>query len=74
MLFCLWDYGNMPHSNSLLHWSVTVNLEFLSESLIFVKRSFVKIKPSRIGDITPLFTDIGKPCPVCDFLRHKCVF
>ena len=30
-------------------------------------RSFVKIKPSRIGDITLSFTDIGKSCPVRDF-------
>ena len=30
-------------------------------------RSFVKIKPSRIGDITLSFTDIGKACHVCDF-------
>ena len=30
-------------------------------------RSFVKIKLSRIGDITLSFTDIGKSCPVCDF-------
>ena len=37
-------------------------------------RSFVKIKPSRIGDITLSFTDIGKSCPVRDFLRRKCVF
>ena len=37
-------------------------------------QSFVKIKPSRIGDITLSFTDIGKSCPVGDFfLRHKCV-
>ena len=27
-------------------------------------RSFVKIKPSRIGDITLSFTDIGKSCTV----------
>ena len=39
-------------------------------------RSFVKIKPSRIGDVTLSFTDIGtcKSCPVRDFLRRKCVF
>ena len=30
-------------------------------------RSFVKIKHSRIGDITLSFTDIGKSCHVCDF-------
>ena len=30
-------------------------------------RSFVKIKLSRIGDITLPFTDIGKSCPVRDF-------
>ena len=29
-------------------------------------RSFVKIKPLQIGDITLLFTDIGKSCPVRD--------
>ena len=22
MLFCLWDYGTMPHAKSLFHWSV----------------------------------------------------
>ena len=30
-------------------------------------RSFVKIKPSQIDDITMSFTDIGKSCPVRDF-------
>ena len=30
-------------------------------------RSFVKIKPSRIDDITLSFTDICKSCPVRDF-------
>ena len=30
-------------------------------------RSFVKIKPSRICDITMSFTDIGKSNPVRDF-------
>ena len=30
-------------------------------------RSFVKIKPSRIDDITLSFTDIFKSCPVRDF-------
>ena len=38
-----------------------------------ILRSFVKIKPSQIGDITLSFTDIGKACPVRDFLRRKCV-
>ena len=37
-------------------------------------RSFVKMKPLRIGDITLSFTDIGKACPVYDFLRRTCVF
>ena len=37
-------------------------------------QSFVKIKPSQISDITLSFTDIGKSCPVRDFLRRKCVF
>ena len=36
-------------------------------------QSFGKIKPSRIGDITLSITDIGKSCPVHDFLRHKCL-
>ena len=31
-------------------------------------RSFVKIKPSRIGDITLSFTDMGKSCPVREFV------
>ena len=29
-------------------------------------RSFVKIKPSQLGDIILSFTDIGKPSPVRD--------
>ena len=37
-------------------------------------RSFVKIKPSRIGDITQSFTDIGKSYSVRNFLRRKFVF
>ena len=34
-------------------------------------RSFVKIKPSRIGDIFLSFTDIGKSCPVRDFFTSQ---
>ena len=34
-------------------------------------RSFVKIKPSRNGDITLSFTDIGKSCPSHDFLTWQ---
>ena len=34
-------------------------------------RSFVKIKPSQIGDITLSFTDIGKSCPVRDFFTSQ---
>ena len=34
-------------------------------------RSFVKIKPSQIGDITLVFTDICKSCPVRDFLTSQ---
>ena len=30
-------------------------------------RSFVKIKPSRIGDITLSFANIRKSCPVSEF-------
>ena len=36
-------------------------------------RSFVKIKPSQIDDITLSFTDIGtcKSCPVRDFITSQ---
>ena len=34
-------------------------------------RSFVKIKPSRNGEITLSFTDIGKSCPSCAFLNSQ---
>ena len=30
MLFCLWDYGTMPHAKLLLHWSVNVISEFFT--------------------------------------------
>ena len=30
--------------------------------------SFVKIEPSRIGEITMSFTDVGKLCPSREFL------
>ena len=40
----------------------------------FCESLILKIKPSQIGDITLLFTDMGKSCPVCIFLRRKCVF
>ena len=43
----------------------TVNSENFAK--VYLKRSFVKIKPSRIGDITLSFTDIGKSCPVREF-------
>ena len=39
-------------------------------------QSFVKIKPSQNGEITLLFTDIGKSCPSCNFLMwqiHVCL-
>ena len=32
-------------------------------------RSFAKIKPSRNGEITLLFTDIGKSCPSHEFFN-----
>ena len=55
--------------------SAHVLLNLLNElGKIYKMRSFVKIKPSRIGNITMSFTDIGKSCHVCDFLRRKCVF
>ena len=31
----------------------------------------MKINPSRIGDITLLFTDIGKSCPASDFFTSQ---
>ena len=34
-------------------------------------RSFVKIKPTRIGDITLLFTDISKSRPCHKFLTSQ---
>ena len=34
-------------------------------------RSFVKIKSSRIGEITLSFTDEGKSCHSREFLRRK---
>ena len=37
-------------------------------------RSFVKITPSRNGEITVSFTDIGKSCLSRDFYRGKYVF
>ena len=42
-----------------------------------IMRSFVKIKPSQIGEITLSFTD-GKPCPSREFLTWliclKCIY
>ena len=37
-------------------------------------RSFAKIKPPQIGDITLSFTDIGKSCPVRDFFTSQMCF
>ena len=34
-------------------------------------RSFVKIKPSRNGDITLSFTDLGKSCTVHNFFTSQ---
>ena len=31
-------------------------------------QSFVKIKPSRNDEITPSFTDVGKSCPIREFI------
>ena len=48
----------------------TVNSEIFARFLFRETshmRSFVKIKPSRNGEITPLFTDKGKSCLSCEF-------
>ena len=34
-------------------------------------QSFVKIKPSRNGEITLMFTDVGKSCPCGEFLMWQ---
>ena len=44
----------------------TVNSEIFAEASHV--RSFAIIKPSRMDDITLSFTDIGKSCPVRDFV------
>ena len=42
------------------------------ESFIFSNlRIFVEIKASRNGNITLSFTDVGKSCPICEFLTSQ---
>ena len=52
----------------------TVNSE-ITRGFYFCKtyhmRSFMKIKPSRIGEITLSFTDIGKSRPCPEFLTSQ---
>ena len=59
-------------------WKTVLYIRKFSQEFNFPETShmlsFVKIKPSRIGDITLSFTDLGKSCPVCDFFTRKCVF
>ena len=52
--------------------SFTVNSE-LFERVLFSRNFayFVKIKPSRNGEISLLFTDIGKSCPSREFLMSQ---
>ena len=47
----------------------TVNSEIFARVLF--TRNFVKIKPSRNGEITLSFTDIGKSCPSRILLTRK---
>ena len=52
-----------------------VNSEIIARFLIFAKRSFVKIKSSRNGEITLPFTDVGKSCSSRELLAsHTCTF
>ena len=53
--------------------AATVNLE----SFYFFPgnvRSYVKLKPSRNGEITLSFTDVGKSCPRSKFLIPQIFF
>ena len=56
---------------------ITVNLEIFAR--VYFRntshmRSFVKIKSSRNGEITPSFTDEGESSQSCEFLHRKYVF
>ena len=49
-------------------WKISRGFNFRETSRM---RSFVKIKPLGIGDITLSFTDIGKSYPVRDFFTSQ---
>ena len=50
---------------------VTVNSEIFARVLFSHMRSFVKNKSLQNGEITPLFTDIGKSCLIHDILTSQ---
>ena len=52
----------------MLNTQIYCEFGIFREGFIFAHmRSFVKIKSSRIGEITKPFTDIGKSRPSCEF-------
>ena len=62
------------HSDSNLDVSTegnAVNSEIFARGLFSHRRSFMKIKSSQNGEITLLFTDIGKSCPSHKFLTSQ---
>ena len=59
---------------SFQEYSSTINLEIFREFYFHETsplRSFMKIKQSRNGEITLLFTDVGKSCPSREFLMWQ---
>ena len=58
----------------LLRFLVTVNLEIFARVLFsrnFAYAKFRENKPSRNGEITMSFTNIGKSCPTCEFISSQ---
>ena len=56
----------------MLNTQIYCEFGIFREGFIFAHmRSFVKIKSSRIGEITKPFTDIGKSRPSCEFFTSQ---
>ena len=70
----LWNYQTTIITCKYQGWANTVNAEIAAKKYFRGTShmwSFVKIKLSRNGEITLLFSDIGKSCPNREFLMSQ---
>ena len=70
------QYTKVHCKYSIRHYNLLLQFRKLSRGFYFretshMLRSFLKIKSSQNGEITLLFTDIGKSCTSCNFLAPQ---